>query len=107
MASRKKSVSKNVEQLLNEIEQDAGVETIIDWLSRHDWGGLEYGYTVELEEEIEELEKRLADVPDNLPEIANLADQMKLDFFCANFAKIPLTALEWVVAEVEKKNIAV
>ena len=67
----------------------------------------DYSYTVELEEEIDSLREKLGRLPDSLPQIVNAMDAVKLEFFFENFAKIPLAALEWVVAEVENKKIVV
>lgn len=66
-----------------------------------------YGYTVELKEEIESLNERLYAYPAELPKIENMVDQAKYEFFTANFSKIPLDALEWVVATVAKNKLAV
>ena len=98
-----------VENLLQRLlVLDEHFDATIDVLEDHDWGGSGcYGYTEELKDEIEGLKEKLSDCPDEMPEIQNLMDQTKYDFFMANFAKIPLESLEWVVATVDKNKIPV
>ena len=88
------------------IEETNNVGWITAWaIGKEELEG--YGYTVELQEEIDSLREKLGRLPDNLPQIVNAADGMKLEFFFENFAKIPLAALEWIVAGVENKKIVV
>lgn len=67
----------------------------------------DYGYTLELKESAEALEERLELYPAELPKIGNIVDQTKYEFFAANFAKIPLEALEWIVSTVDKNKLSV
>lgn len=99
------------EALLNEALKLAtdtknNVEWILDWAGRQEELS-EYGYTVELHEEIESLKERLEAYPAELPKIENMVDEAKYEFFMANFSKIPLEALEWIVSTVDKNKLAV
>jgi hypothetical protein len=106
MKPKKGDTTENLLQRL--LVLDEYFDVTIDVLEDHDWGGSGcYGYTEELKGEIEELKKRLKNVPDEMPEIQNLMDQTKYDFFVANFAKIPLEALEWIVSTVDKNKLTV
>jgi len=82
---------------------------IRDWFDDLCTAGVieDYGYTVELKEEIASLRERLEQYPSDFPKIANAMDQLKFEFFATNFAKIPLEALEWIVATVDKNKLAV
>lgn len=81
---------------------DAGWVTA--WATRQE--ALEgYGYTVELEEKIQDLEERLEKFPneERLQPLTSLADAMKMEYFLEHFQEIPLEALEWIVREVRAK----
>ena len=67
----------------------------------------DYGYTRELNEERDSLKEQLEAFPEEPPRIENAMDQLKYEFFIANFSKIPLDALEWVVKTVNDKKLPV
>lgn len=82
------------------------ISWIIDWVGQCDELE-EYGFTGDLKDEIWALKERLEAFPDELPTIENAMDQLKYEFFMANFAKIPLDALEWVVKTVNENKLPV
>ena len=88
------------------IGEHNNIEWILDWASEQD-DLSEYGYKTGLEDTIEELEKRLEAYHAELPEIENIVDEMKFEFFVANFKKIPLKSLEWIVKTVDKNKLTV
>ena len=58
-----------------------------------------YGYTEELEDEIEYLRERLTDLTlqNDLPKVISLNDSMKIEFFLKNFNKFTERDLERIV----------
>lgn len=81
---------------------DAGL--VAEWaVNRPELEG--YGYTEELEERIQDLEKRLEKFPneESLQPLTSLVDAMKMEYFLEHFQEIPLEALEWIVKEMRNK----
>lgn len=98
-----------VENLLGRLlVLDEYFDATIEHLANCDWGGSgDYGYTGDLKDKIQALEEQLELYPDKPPKIENAMDALKFEFFMANFAKIPLESLEWVVKTVNENKITV
>lgn len=110
MARKLKAAAIECRELLEKALYIAKTEGNIGWVlswatSRDELEG--YGYTVELHEEIDSLKERMEAYPAELPKIENAMDEKKYEFFMANFSKIPLDALEYVVETVAKNKLHV
>lgn len=104
MAERKtKAAAIEVRGLLDKAMEVATTEGDLGWITSwlDDQDNLEgYGYTVELEEKIQDLEGRLEKLPeDAFPALPSMADAMKMEYFLEHFKDLPLEALEWIVKE--------
>lgn len=118
MAERKtKAAAIEVRELLDKAMEVATTEGDLGWITSWlgDQDNLEgYGYTVELEEKIQDLEEKIQDLEekiqdleerleklpeDTFPALPSMADAMKMEYFLEHFKDIPLEALEWIVRE--------